>query len=83
MAKLSYQQRKNLPTRSFVFPKRKGSEETSHKGGPAGRGAYPIPDTAHARNALARVSAFGTPTEKATVRKRVYAKYPSIGERKK
>jgi hypothetical protein len=38
MAKLSYQQRKNLPGSSFVFP---------------GKRAYPIPDAAHARNALA------------------------------
>lgn len=40
--------------------------------------AYPIEDLSHARNALARVSANGTSAEKATVRRAVHAKYPSI-----
>ncbi len=40
--------------------------------------AYPIHDESHARNALARVSQHGTAAEKATVRRRVKAKYPSI-----
>ena len=39
---------------------------------------YPIPDRSHARNALARVSQHGTPTEKAEVRKKVKSKYPGI-----
>lgn len=41
---------------------------------------YPIEDEAHARNALARVSQFGSPEEKAEVRRKVHEKYPSIGE---
>ncbi len=39
---------------------------------------YPIHDMSHARNALARVSQFGTPTEKRRVRAAVARKFPSI-----
>lgn len=39
---------------------------------------YPINDPAHARNALARVSQFGSPAEKAKVRAAVHRKYPGI-----
>ena len=39
---------------------------------------YPIHDISHARNALARVSQHGTSSEKATVRRKVRAKYPSL-----
>jgi hypothetical protein len=42
---------------------------------------YPIEDPNHARNALARVSQHGSPAEKATVRKKVHQKYPSIGRK--
>lgn len=71
MAKLSYQQRKKLPSSTFVFPKKK-----------PGGGSYPIPDKSHARNALARVSQFGSPTQKAKVRAKVKSKFPSIGKKK-
>ncbi len=67
MAKLTYAQRKKLPRSAFVFP---------------GRRAYPIHDRAHARNALARVSQFGTPAEKAKVRAAVHRRFPGIGEKK-
>ena len=63
MAKLTYQQRKKLPSTAFVNPKER---------------KYPIQDKAHARNALARVSAFGTPAEKAAVKKKVCSRYPFI-----
>lgn len=43
-------------------------------------GRYPIHDITHARNALARVSQYGTPEEKAKVKAAVHKKYPSIGE---
>jgi hypothetical protein len=48
--------------------------------GPGGKGAgsYPIQDAAHARAALSRVSANGTATEKAEVRRKVKAKFPGI-----
>lgn len=45
-------------------------------------GRYPIHDLSHARNALARVSQFGTPAEKAIVRRKVYTKYPGLKKRK-
>lgn len=62
---LTSQARKQLPSSSFVFPdKRK----------------YPIHDKAHARNALSRVSAHGTPEEKKKVRAAVHRKFPGIGE---
>lgn len=64
-----------MSKRSFVFPGRKT------KSNPAGRGGYPIPDLSHARNALARVSQFGSPSEKATVRRKVTAKFPALAKR--
>lgn len=70
MAKLTYKARASMPKKSFALPgKRKG-----------GKGGYPIPDANHARNALARVSQFGTPAQKATVRAKVHAKFPGIGQ---
>ena len=66
MAQLTYHARKELPKKDFVFKKSR---------------AYPINDKAHARNALARVSQFGSSEEKAKVRSAVHRKYPSIGGR--
>lgn len=66
MAKLTSKQRKNLSSSSFVFPKER---------------KYPIQDETHARNALARVSQNGTPSEKSAVRKAVKAKYPNIAQK--
>jgi len=63
MAKLTYAKRKKLPKRVFAIPEKR---------------KYPIEDLAHARNALARVSAFGTPSEKRRVRAAVYKRYPSL-----
>ena len=65
MAKLTYKQRKKMPSKSFVYPKDK---------------RYPIPDAAHGRNALARVAQHGTPTEKKRVRAAVHRKFPTIGK---
>lgn len=62
MAKLTYKRREQLPSSVFALPGRK----------------YPIDTIARARNALARVSQFGTPEEKAIVRRKVHAKYPGI-----
>ena len=67
MAKLKGWQRKKLPTGDFALPGRR----------------YPINDASHARNALSRVSANGTPEEKAKVRAAVHRKYPSIGATEK
>ena len=64
MAKLTYRQRKKLPKSAFAEPDER---------------AYPIEDKAHARNALARVSQHGSPSEKKEVRAAVHRKYPGIG----
>lgn len=64
MAKLTTKARKAIPTKSFAGPDR----------------SYPIEDASHARNALSRVSQFGSPALKAKVRAKVHAKYPGIGK---
>ncbi len=61
--RLTFAQRKRLPTSSFV-------DKTNRK--------YPIQDASHARNALARVSQFGSPALKSQVRSSVSSKFPSI-----
>jgi len=66
MAKLTTKARKAIPTGEFAGPDR----------------SYPIEDKAHARNALSRVSQFGSPELKAKVRAKVHAKYPNIGKKK-
>jgi hypothetical protein len=63
MAKLTYAERQDLPSSDFAIP------ETRE---------YPIEDIAHARNALARVSAFGDSEGKYRVRKAVYGRYPQL-----
>lgn len=63
MAKLTSKERKDMPSSEFAEP---------------GERAYPIPDAAHARNALARVSQHGSPAEKAQVRRKVHEKFPNI-----
>jgi len=67
MAKLTSAKRGKLKSSSFALPGRK----------------YPIEDANHARNALARVSQYGTPSQKAEVRSKVHARYPSIGRKTK
>ena len=63
MSELTDKLRNKLPTGTFAVP---------------GKRAYPIEDAAHARNALARVSQFGSPAEKAQVRSAVASRYPGI-----
>lgn len=63
MAKLTAKSRNALSSKSFALP---------------GKRAYPLNDANHARNALARVSQFGTPAQKAKVRSAVKRKYPGI-----
>jgi hypothetical protein len=67
MAKLTKGQRDRLSPKSFAGPDR----------------SYPIPDRSHARNALSRVSQFGSPEVKAKVRSAVHRKYPGIGKKDK
>ena len=65
MAKLTAAKRNKLKTSTFAIP---------------GERKYPVNDPNHARNALARVAQHGSPSEKARVRAKVHAKYPSIGK---
>jgi len=44
--------------------------------------SYPIPDETHARNALSRVSQFGSPEVQKRVRNKVYSKYPGLAKRR-
>lgn len=62
MAKLTAKARKAIPAKNFALP----------------GGRYPIEDASHARNALARASANASPSEQATIRRKVKAKYPGI-----
>lgn len=66
MAVLTSKTRKSLPSKAFAGPHR----------------SYPIHDAAHARNALSRVSQFGTPALKSKVRAAVHRKFPGIGQKK-
>ena len=64
MAKLSAKQRKAIPKGKFAVPEKA-----------PGSGSYPIPDKAHAQNALARSS--GKPIA-ARVKAAVARQYPGI-----
>ncbi|MEU1816108.1 hypothetical protein ABZ543_13055 [Streptomyces roseifaciens] len=74
MADLTAKKRNALPKKDFAVKGKKAAEAGGH--GKA-KGSYPIPDKAHARNALARAS--GKPVE-AKVRAAVHKKYPDIGK---
>lgn len=67
MAKLTAAARKKIPTHSFALPAKR---------------AFPIQDRAHAANAKARVSQFGTPAEKKKVDAAVARKFPNMGKKK-
>lgn len=68
MAKdLNTKQRKKLSKKEFALP---------------GKRKYPIPDKAHARNALARVAQHGTSAEQKKVKAAVKKRFPSIGKSK-
>lgn len=63
MARLTYHQRQALPDSAFAIP------ETRE---------YPIEDRPHARDALSRVSAYGSPWQRRRVRSQVRKRYPSM-----
>lgn len=63
MPKLTYAKRQRMRDSSFALPRER---------------KYPIDTIGRARNALARVSQFGTAKEQSIVRRKVYAKYPSL-----
>lgn len=64
MAKLTSAGRDKIAPKNFAGPNK----------------SYPIEDKSHARNALSRVSANGSPAVKAEVRAKVAEKYPAIGK---
>jgi hypothetical protein len=64
----STKKRKKLSKKTFALP---------------GKRKYPIPDKAHARNALARVSQNGTPAEQKKVKAAVKKRFPGIGKKDK
>ena len=64
MGQLNAKTRNALPDEDFAVP---------------GKRAYPVNNISHARNALSRVSANGTPEEKEMVQRKVSSKFPSIG----
>ena len=71
MTKLTYQQRKWLAEHhpeDFVYP-----PSPQHP-----LGMYPIEDAAHARDAEARVGAYGTPAQRRRVSAAVHKKFPRI-----
>lgn len=72
---LTAKDRQSMPRSDFALPGRGDGP----KG--AGSGSYPIPDASHARNALARAAQNASPTEAAEIRRKVKAKFPSIGEK--
>lgn len=74
VARLTAAQRKNLSTSSFAV---KSKAKTAK--GKAKSGSYPIPDAAHARDALARSA--GKPVA-AQVRRAVAKKFPGIKQSK-
>jgi|GEM_PF-1483724 len=65
IGKLTTAERNALPDSEFAEPEKR---------------KYPIEDINHARNALARVSQFGTKKEKAEVRNAVNKKYPELAQ---
>jgi hypothetical protein len=65
---LSTKQRKKLSKKDFALP---------------GKRKYPIPDKAHARNALARVAQYGTPAEQKKVKTAVKRRFPSFRKNSK
>lgn len=69
---LSAAKRRSMPASQFALP---GKGE-----GPGGKGAgaYLIDTAARARNALSRGAQHASPSELATIRRKVKAKYPGI-----
>lgn len=66
---MSYKAKAALPKSDFAV---KGTGKYN------GKGSYPIPDKAHARNALARAAQSGNPSVEARVRSAVHKKFPTI-----
>ncbi len=67
MAKLTSKERNSLDTKEFAVPSQR---------------KYPIEDVSHGRNALSRVSQFGSSALKSEVREKVYKKFPELRKNK-
>lgn len=65
MGKLTAAARKKLPSTAFAEPAKR---------------AYPINDRSHAKNALSRVSRYGTAAEKGAVHAAVHRHFPGMGK---
>ncbi len=65
MARLTAVQRKRLPARLFALP----------------NGRYPINDPEHGRKALQLGAKHASPSELAQIKRKVHARYPSIGRK--
>ena len=72
---LTAEARQEMPRSEFALP---GKGE-GPKG--AGAGSYPIDTENRARNALARGAQHASPSELATIRRKVHEKYPDIEQR--
>lgn len=66
MAELTTKKRNRMQKTTFALPDQR---------------KYPIPDLAHARNALARVNQKGSPAEKKKVYAMVVRKFPALAKR--
>lgn len=75
MARLSFKSKQRLSKKTFATAPTKAAKKKGAKG------SYPIPDASHARNALSRVSEFGSPAQKAQVRAAVKKHFPGIGKK--
>ncbi|MDE2101640.1 MAG: hypothetical protein KGL39_30620 [Patescibacteria group bacterium] len=65
-AKLTTKARKHVATKNFGLPEQR---------------KYPMPDLAHARNALARAAQSATPEEQAKIRRKAYKLFPALKKR--
>jgi hypothetical protein len=72
MGKLTGAKRNKMPSSDFALPGR--GKGKSGKGS----GSYPIPDKAHARDALARGAQHASSGELATIKRAVHRKFPGI-----
>lgn len=69
---LSAAKRQSMPSSEFALP----GKGAGPKG--AGSGSYPINNEAHARAALSRGAANASPSELATIKRKVHARFPNI-----
>ena len=69
---ITMRQREKLPSRDFALPG-KGTGKSGK-----GPGSYPIDTKGRARNALSRGAQNASPSEQATIKRKVKAKYPGI-----